>query len=105
MGEYRFTFDIDHMVGRKEIELRVTYRATTGCPARLYGDYPHPEEDGEVEIISIKHDGKLFSVSETEEEAILEMAIARSAEDIADEIAEADDWRAQSRRDQMMEGF
>ena len=62
-------------------------------------------EGGEVEIISIKHDGKLFSVSEAEEDAILEMAIARSADDIADEIAEADEWRAQSRRDQMMEGF
>ena len=105
MSSHRFTFDIDHLVGNHEIELRVTYRATTGRPAQLYGDYPHPEEDGEVEIISIKHDGKPFSVSSAEEDAILEMAIARAADDLADERAEAEEWRAQSRRDQMMEGF
>lgn len=105
MTEYRFTFDIDHMVGREEIELRVAYRATTGRPACLYGDYPRPAEDGEVEIISVKHKGEYITLSNEEEDALLEIAKARAADDIADEVAEAEEWRAQSKRDRLMEGF
>jgi len=101
----RFTFDIDHMIGRREVELRVTYSVTPGRPARIYGDYPHPEEFPEVEVVSIKHEGQPITLSDEEEDAILEMAIARSADDMADARADAEEWRAQARRDRMMEGF
>ncbi len=102
----RFTFDVDHMVGRREIELRVTYSVTPGRPARLYGDYPHPAEDPEVELISVKHGGKDIALSDAEEDALLQMAIERAGEDLAEEAAEAAEWRAQSRRDAMlMEGW
>ena len=105
MTTYRFTFDTDLEVGGEELELRVTYSVTSGCPARLYGDYPHPEEYPEVEIISVKHNGAHITLSNAEDEALLEMARERAADDVAGEIAEAEEWRAQSRRDRMMEGF
>ncbi len=102
MSSQRFQFTVDHMIGRNEVELTVTYSVTPGCPARLYGDYPHPAEDAEVEIVSIKHKGTPVTLSDEEEDALLQQAIERSGEDMAEEAANAADWRDQCRRDDLM---
>jgi len=102
---HRFSFDIDHEIDGAEAELRVVYEVRPGCAAQLYGDYPRPEEPDEVEIISIKRNGVPITLSASEEDAILQMAIERSGSDMADEFEAAQEWRAQSRRDRLMEGF
>ncbi len=105
MGK-RFQFTVDHMVGREEIELVVTYRVTPGCPETgpTYACGGTPAEPDEVEIISIKHNGQPFNVSDEEEEALLDRAIERSGDDMADEYAAEQDWRYQEARDrQLME--
>ena len=100
MSTRRFQFTVDHMVDEREIELVVTYSVTPFVEAT----YWQPAEGGECEIVSIKHDGKEFSLTAEEEDAILERAIARSREDWAEEIAAEADWRYQEYRDrQLME--
>lgn len=99
-----FQFTVDHMIGRREVELVVTYSVTAGRPARLYGDYPHPAEPDEIEIVSIKHNGQSITLSDEEEEALWELAIGRAGDDLADEYASEADWRYQEYRDrQLME--
>lgn len=96
----RFQFTVDHMVGRQEVELVVTYSVTPFVEAT----YWQPAEGGECEIISIKQGGLEVHLSNQEEDALLEMAIARSADDWADEAAAEADWRYQEYRDrQLME--
>ena len=100
--EKRFQFSVDHMVGRREIELVVTYSIT----APVAATYWQPAEGGEVEIVSVQHGGRPFTVSEAEEDALLEQAIRRSADDWADDVAAEADWRYQEYRDrQLMEQF
>ena len=62
MGSRRFQFTVDHMVGRREIELVVTYSMTPGRPEQgpTYACGGQPVEPPEVEIIAVKHDGKPF---------------------------------------------
>lgn len=102
MSTRRFQFTVDHMVGRREIELRVTYSMSPPVAEQLYGDYPHPAEGAEIEIVSIKHNGQPFKLSDEEEEALLEQAIERSADDWADDVAAEMEWRADQRRDDLM---
>lgn len=95
-----FTFTTDHMVGRREIELVVTYSVTPFVAAT----YWQPAEGGECEIESITHDGQPFDLTDAEEDALLEQAIARSGDDMAGEADDEGDYRYEQQRDrQMME--
>ena len=102
----RFQFTVDHMIGKQEVELVVTYSVTPGCPEQgpTYACGGTPAEPDEVEIVSIKHNGQPVTLSDEEEEALWEIAIGRAGEDLADEYASEADWRYQERRDrQLME--
>lgn len=102
----RFTFDAEHMVGRRVIDLRVTYSVTPGCPEQgpTYSCGGQPAEPDEVEIIAVKHNGQPFTLSDDEEDALLQQAIERVADDMADEAAAEADYRYQEYRDrQLME--
>lgn len=102
----RFPFTTWIERGDEEIELRVVYDVTPITPANLYGDFPHPEEGGEVEIISvITHDSQPFDLTDAEEAKLLRECEDRSGEDMAEEAEAAAEWREQSRRDRMMDGF
>ena len=94
----RFQFTVDHMIGRREVELVVTYSVTPIVAAT----YWQPAEGGEVEIQSIKHDGKPVTLTGAEEEAILAMAEARAADDLADDAADYADWQYQEHRDRLL---
>jgi hypothetical protein len=98
MSARRFQFTVDHMVGRREIELRVTYSMT----APVAATYWQPAEGAEVEIVSIKHDGQPFEVSEAEEDALLEQAKDRAHDDWEEDIAAEAEWRADQRRDKLL---
>lgn len=100
---FPFTHYIER--GDEEIELSVVYDVTPIVPARLYGDYPHPEEGGDIEIISVKRNGEEFALTDAEEDALRTACEERAHSDMAEEAAEAAEWRAQSRRDALMEGF
>lgn len=100
----RFPFDTTIDRGNHEIEVHVIYDVTPFIPAVLYGDYPQPAEGGEVEIISVKHDGLEIVLDDDEEAALLAECGARAQDDIENEASEAADWRAQDRRDRMMMG-
>lgn len=102
----RFPFTTYIERGDDEIELSVVYDVTPGTPARLYGDYPHPEEPAEVEIISVKRDGQPFATTDAEDAKLQQECEERAGEDMAEEAEAAAEWRAQSRRDErLMEGF
>lgn len=103
----RFPFTTWIEVGDdEEFELNVIYDVTPLTPASLYGDYPHPEEGGEVEIISVKHKGAEYSLTAEQEAKLLTECQERSWSDMAEEAEAAAEWRAQSRRDdRLMEGF
>ena len=104
----RFQFTVDHMIGREEVELVVTYSVTPGFPETgpTYSCGGTPAEPDEVEIVSIKHNGKPITLSDEEEEALWEMAIGRAGDDLADEYDSEADWRYQEYRDrQLMEQF
>lgn len=98
MSERRFQFTVEHMVGRREIELRVTYTMTPPVAAT----YWQPAEGGEIEIVSVTHEGKPFKLTEAEEEALYEQVCERSAQDWADDWAAEQDWRYQEYRDRLL---
>lgn len=100
---FPFTHYIER--GDEEIELAVIYDVSPYVPAVLHGDYPQPAEGGEVEIISVKHKGAEFALTDTEEAALQTACEERAGSDMAEEAAEAAEWRAQSRRDALMGGF
>lgn len=102
----RFQFTVDHMVGRREIELVVTYSVTPGRDATgpTYACGGTPAEPHEVELVSVKHNGTEFPLSSEDEEALLEQAYERADEDLREEAAAEADWRYQEYRDrQLME--
>lgn len=76
--EAQFTTYVYRGRNEREHELEVTYRATAGTPARLYGDYPHPDEPGDVEIIRVTHDGEDFDTTREEDDIIYEEAVRRA---------------------------
>jgi len=98
MGNKRFQFTVDHMVGRQEVELVVTYSVTPFVAATHW----QPAEGGECEIQSIKHGGKLITLSDEEEDALLQMAIARCTDDLAEDSAEYADWQYQEHLDRLL---
>lgn len=100
----RFPFTTHIEVGDEEIELFVIYDVTPLVPARLYGDYPQPAEGGEVELISVKHNGAEFPLTDKQEAALIRECEERAQSDVAEEEAEAAEWRAQSRRDERLMG-
>jgi hypothetical protein len=100
---HTFTFETTICRGRneREYQVAVTYTVTPGCPARLYGDYPHPAEDAEIEVIkAVVLDGD--ELTEAEWEQIQTEAEADAVDAIADEYAEAAEYRAEQRADQLM---
>lgn len=94
----RFQFTVDHMIGRREVELVVTYEMT----APVAATYWQPAEGGEVEIVGVKHDGKPVTLSDAEEDALLEQARDRAMQDWAEEDAAEADWRYQEYRDRQL---
>ena len=100
----RFQFTVDHMIGREEVELVVTYSVAPGCPETgpTYSCGGTPAEPDEVEIVSIKHNGQPITLSEEDEEAVWEIAIGRAGDDLADEYASEADWRYQEYRDRLL---
>lgn len=94
----RFQFTVDHMIGRREVELVVTYT----CTPYVAATYWQPAEGSECEIVSVKHGGKEITLSDAEEDALLEQAIARSADDWAEDHAAEQDWRYQEYRDRIL---
>lgn len=98
MSARRFQFTVDHMIGRREVELVVTYSMT----APVAATYWQPAEGGEIEIVSVKHDGREITLSEAEEDALVEQAIARSVSDWEEEDAAEADWRYQEYRDRQL---
>ena len=97
---HRFQFTVDHMIGRQEVELVVTYSVRPGCAETgpTYACGGTPAEPDEVELISIKHNGQPITISDEEEEALLQQAIERAGEDLAEEAAAEIDWRYQEAR-------
>lgn len=98
MKTYRFTFDTSVERGDEEIDVRVAYSVTSFVPAT----YWQPAEGGEVELLSIRRNGKDFDLSDSEEATILQEAEERAQRDIEDECAAEADWRYQEYRDRQM---
>lgn len=101
----QFQFTVDHMVGRRELELVVTYNMTPGCPEQgpTYSCGGTPADPPEVEIVSVTHEGRDFPLSDEEEEALLDQAYERAESDWADEAAAAADYAYEQYRDLLME--
>ena len=86
--------------GDDDFELDVTYT----CTPFVGATYWQPAEGGECEIETITLGGKPFALTDAEEDAVLEQAIARSHEDMAEDAADEADYRYEQMRDrQMME--
>lgn len=96
---FPFTHYIER--GDEEIELAVIYDVSAYHEATRW----QPAEGGEVEIISVKCDGKEFGLYPHEEAALQKACEERAGSDIEEEAAEAAEWRTQSRRDAFMGGF
>ena len=69
----RFQFTVDHMIGREEVELVVTYSVTAGRPETgpSYACGGTPAEPDEVEIISVKHNGQPITLSDEDQRALV----------------------------------
>lgn len=82
-----------------EVDVRVIYSRDKGYK----GSYYQPAEPSSVEIVDIQCADKSVTVPDHfyEDEALL----AECMEDWASEEADAAEWREQSRRDRLMEGF
>lgn len=100
MSARQFSFHVDHMVGRRELELLVTYSVTPPVAAT----YWQPAEGAEVEIISVEHNDKPFPLSEEEEDALLEQAVGRAMDDLANDAADEADYRYEQYRDRILMG-
>lgn len=95
-----FTFETTVEREDEGFDVKVTYSISPIIEAT----YWQPAEGGEVELISVKKDGKEITLTDAEEDALIEECIARSGDDMADEAAAQADWRYQEYRDrQLME--
>lgn len=85
-------------------EVRVSYTARAGSPAVLWGDYPHPGDDPEFEIVKVEIDdyGEWvpFTLTAADEEAALSY-IAEN-HDFRDEGPDPDDAYDRRRDDALM---
>ena len=101
MSRFPFTTVIER--GDDEIEVRVVYSVTPFVAAT----YWQPAEGGEVEIISAKfvgvNAGSMPSpITDAEYDALTEEAQGRAQSDLAEEAAEAAEWRYQEYRDRQL---
>lgn len=101
MSTHVFKFDTYLYRGacETEVEVEVTYSVSTGVPARLHGDFPHPAEDGEVEILAVK--GVEFT-SRDEDNRLYDEACDRADSDLAEWHAEQEEYRAEYIREERM---
>lgn len=96
----RFPFDTTIERDDSEIEIHVIYDVTPFVAAT----YWQPAEGGEVEIISVRHGGKPFDLTDAEEAALLQECEERAGDDMEQERAAEADYRYQEYRDrQLME--
>lgn len=93
---FPFTHYIER--GDDEIALSVIYDVSPFVPAT----YWQPAEGGEVEIISVKHNGAEFTLTYAEERALQDACEERAPSDWDEERCAAAEWREQSRRDDLM---
>lgn len=103
MGSHTFKFQSWLYRGRNEeteIEVEITYTVYPGSQPQLYGDYPYPGDDGEVEVISVKANGAEFATTREEDNRLYDLCCARADEDLTDWHAEAAEYRADMRRDE-----
>lgn len=98
----RFTFPDTLYRGRneREYEVEVTYTVTDRVPAT----YWQPAEGGEVEIISVTHNGAEFDTTGEEDNILYDHACDRADEDLADYYADRDEYRAEMARERRDEG-
>lgn len=98
----RFTFDTT--VGKREAEVRVTYSMTPGRPEQgpTYACGGQPAEPPEIEIVSVKQNGKEVFLSDDEMETLEQEAWNRAEDDWRDEQAAEADWRYQEYRDRQL---
>jgi hypothetical protein len=95
---FPFTHYIER--GDSELELDVIYDISPFIAAT----HAQPEEGGEVEIISVKHGGADWPLTDAEEAEVLTACQERAQSDIENEAAEAAEWHAQCRRDDALMG-
>lgn len=95
----RCTFDHYIERGDEELHLVVTYKGTDIVPAT----YWQPEEGGEIEIVSVEHNGIEFDLTDDEEEELVEICNDRLLSDFADEADSYADWKYEEYRDRMMD--
>lgn len=81
----------------REIEVIVTYTVTDRIPAT----YWQPAEGGEVEVISVKHNGAEIDTTREEDDLLYDHACDRADEDLADLYADRDEYRAEMRRERI----
>lgn len=81
----RFPFTTYLEIGDDEIELSVIYDVT-------------------ISLISVRHGGAEYPLTDEQETALIAACEARADEDIAEESAAAAEWHAQARRDDMLMG-
>lgn len=93
---FPFTHYIER--GDDEIELSVIYDGTRPVAAT----YWQPAEGAEVELISIRHNGAHFDLTDAEESALLEVCAERVGSDFHEEDCAAAEWRAQNRADDLL---
>ncbi len=96
---FEFTTYIYRGRNEREIEIDVEYTATPIVPAVLYGDYPQPAEGGEVEVLSVKHNGAPFALTAEEDARVYDQACDRADDDLKQHrIDSAEDWCAEMER-------
>lgn len=96
---FSFTTYVYRGKTEREYPVEVTYTVTPGTPARLYGDYPHPEEPAEVEVLTAVVIGDTYPLTTDEWDRIQSEAEEASFEDMADYAADYAEYRAELRRD------
>ena len=98
-GSFSTSITIEDELGETEYDVRVIYDRYRGFP----GDRIDPPEDASVEIIEITPADKSITVPEHfyEDDAL----IAECMENWAIDVADAEEYRAEARRDRLMEGF
>jgi len=97
MSTQTFTFESYVLRGANEREwpVTVTYQVTPGYPARLYGDYPHPAEDDEIEVIKATISSDTYDVTDAEYDSLFDEACMRADDDMADYYADAAEFLAE----------
>ena len=100
----RFPFTTTIERDEWEYELAVVYDVTPYRPATgpTYACGGQPAEGGEVELISVKHNGAEFTLTAAEAAALIAECEERAGEDMADEEAAAADWKYQEARDRQL---